>query len=49
MDINEIREKIKRGEYEISSYAEKERYAENVMISEIEHALFKGKILGKLS
>src|SRR4030066_2557218 len=45
MDIIEIREKIKRGEYEISFHAEKERYAEDITLNDIETAIFNGEIL----
>ncbi len=45
MDIQEIREKIERYEYEISFHAEKERYAEDIAISDLENAIFTGEIL----
>ncbi|HZX35675.1 MAG TPA: DUF4258 domain-containing protein [Thermodesulfobacteriota bacterium] len=45
MDIEKIKERIISNRYEISFHAEKERYAENIMLSEIEHALLNGKIL----
>ena len=35
MDIEEIRERVKRNEYEISFHAEKERYAEDITISDL--------------
>ncbi len=45
MDIREIREKIKLGEYEISYHAEKERYAEDITIPDIEITISNGEIL----
>ncbi len=45
MDITEISEKIRRGEYEISLHAEKERYAEDITIPDIEASIFAGEIL----
>jgi len=45
MDIIEIKEKIKLGEYEISYHAEKERYAEDITIADIEAAISSGEIL----
>jgi hypothetical protein len=45
MDIREIREKIGRGEYEISYHAEKERYAEDILLADLEAAVLSGEIL----
>ncbi len=45
MEIEGIKEKIKRDEYEISSHAEKERYAEDITISDLETAISNGEIL----
>ena len=45
MKIEEIKEKIRHNEYEISFHAEKERYAENIMMSDLETAIFNGEIL----
>ena len=45
MDIEEIKEKVKNNEYEISFHAEKERYAENISISDLETAIYNGEIL----
>ncbi len=45
MEIREIQEKIRKEEYEISFHAEKERYAENITISDLEAAIYNGKIL----
>ncbi|MBI4007747.1 MAG: DUF4258 domain-containing protein [Planctomycetes bacterium] len=45
MDIREIKEKIRLGEYEISYHAEKERYAEDITITDIETAITNGEIL----
>jgi len=45
MDITEIREKIRTEKYEISLHAEKERYAEDIKIPDIEAAIYAGEIL----
>ncbi len=45
MEIEEIKEKIRREEYEISFHAEKERYAEDITISDLEAAISDGEIL----
>lgn len=45
MEIAKILEKIGRDEYEISLHAEKERYAEDIMISDLENAIISGEIL----
>jgi len=45
MDIDKIRKKIKHSEYEISFHAEKERYAEDITISDLEAAILNGAIL----
>lgn len=45
MNITEIRRRVESGEFEISLHAEKERYAENVMIADIEAAISNGEIL----
>lgn len=45
MDIREIRKKIIAGEYEISYHAEKERYAEDISIVDIETVITTGEIL----
>ncbi|MDP2765955.1 MAG: DUF4258 domain-containing protein [Candidatus Methanoperedens sp.] len=45
MEIEEIKEKIRREEYEISFHAEKERYAEGITISDLEKAISDGEIL----
>ena len=45
MDIRKIREKVKHGEYEISYHAEKERYAEDITLTDIETAISNGEIL----
>lgn len=45
MGIEEIQEKIRREEYQISFHAEEERYAEDVAIHEIETAIHNGEIL----
>jgi len=43
--IEEIREKIGKEEYEISLHAEKERYAEDRTIADLENAVHLGEIL----
>ncbi len=45
MYIIDIRGKITAGEYEISYHAEKERYAEEILISDVETAILNGEIL----
>ncbi|MBT9174159.1 MAG: hypothetical protein DDT21_02570 [Syntrophomonadaceae bacterium] len=45
MQIKEIQEKVRREEYEISFHAEKERYAEDITIHNIETAIQNGEIL----
>ena len=45
MEIEEVKEKIGHDEYEISFHAEKERYAEDITISDLETAIADGKIL----
>jgi hypothetical protein len=45
MEIEEIKEKIMREEYEISFHAEKERYAEDITIFDLETAISNGEIL----
>jgi hypothetical protein len=45
MDIKDIREKVERDEYEISFHAEKERYAEDISIEELQSAILSGEIL----
>ncbi|MCP4405647.1 MAG: DUF4258 domain-containing protein [bacterium] len=45
MNIEDIRNYILRDEYEISVHAEKERYAENISISDIETAIASGELL----
>lgn len=45
MKIEEIREKVQQDEYEISFHAEKERYAEDIAISDLETAIINGEIL----
>ncbi len=42
MNIDDIRHYILRDEYEISVHAEKERYAEDISISDIETAIASG-------
>lgn len=45
MNIEEIKKRVKNNEYEISFHAEKERYAENISISDLETAINNGEIL----
>ena len=45
MEIEEIKEKARRDEYEISFHAEKERCADEITISDLETAIFNGEIL----
>ena len=45
MEIREIQERVKKGEYEISFHAEKERYAEDITIPDLETAILNGEIL----
>ncbi len=45
MEIEEIREGIKYDKYEICFHAEKERYAEDISISDLEAAISSGEIL----
>lgn len=45
MDIDAVRGQIRRGDYEISYHAEKERYAEDTSLSDIEIAILDGEIL----
>ncbi|MBI3798514.1 MAG: DUF4258 domain-containing protein, partial [Deltaproteobacteria bacterium] len=45
MEIRTIQEQVKQGEYEISFHAEKERYAEDISLSDIETTILNGEIL----
>ncbi|MDI6791450.1 MAG: DUF4258 domain-containing protein [bacterium] len=45
MDIGKIKGKVIREEYEISFHGEKERYAEEIAISDLETAIYNGEIL----
>ncbi len=47
MDIIEIREKFLKDEFETSFHAEKERYAEEISLSDIENVILNGEILEK--
>lgn len=47
MDIKIIRDKVKRGEYDLSDHAHKERQAEQITTAEIEKTLLKGAIIEK--
>ncbi len=41
MEIEEIKEKIQHDMYEISFHAEKERYDEDITISDLEAVIFQ--------
>ena len=45
MELEEIRKKLERNEYEISFHAEKERYAEDITIPDLENVIYNGEIL----
>ncbi len=45
MKIEEIQDKVQKDEYEISFHAEKERYAEDITIHDLENAISNGEIL----
>ncbi len=45
MKIAEFKENIQNDKYEISYHAEKERYAENISIVDLESAISNGEIL----
>ena len=45
MDIETIKEKISQDKYEISIHAEKERYAEDIAIFDLEMVITNGQIL----
>jgi hypothetical protein len=45
MDIQNIKEQFRDGRYEISFHAEKERYAEDISLTNIEMAITYGEIL----
>jgi len=45
MEIEEIKEKIRYDRYEICFHAEKERYAEDITVSDLETAISNGEIL----
>lgn len=45
MQIENVRDKIKSGDYEISYHAEVERYAEDISIYDIETIILNGEIL----
>jgi hypothetical protein len=45
MEIGEIQDKVRKQEYEISLHAEKERYAEDVTLHDLETAIYNGEIL----
>ena len=45
MEIEKIRDKIQKEEFEISFHAEKERYAEDITIPDLENAISNGEIL----
>lgn len=45
MEIHIIQEQVRRGEYEISFHAEKERYAEDISLADIEATILNGEVL----
>ena len=45
MDINFVREKVRKQEYDLSSHAHRERQEEQIAIAEIEHVLIGGDII----
>jgi len=45
MTIETVIEKVRVGNYEISLHAEKERYAEDISLDDIETAIFSGEII----
>src|SRR4030042_6966083 len=47
MDINFIREKVRKQKYDLSSHAHRERQEEQITISEIEQTLLAGDIIEK--
>lgn len=47
MDIKIIRKKVKKGEYDLSDHAHKERQEEQITTEEIEKTLLKGAIIEK--
>lgn len=47
MDLDFIKDKVFRGEYDLSMHAHTERQEEQITIKEIEHVLLKGDIIEK--
>jgi hypothetical protein len=45
MEIGAIQELVHQGDYEISYHAEKERYAEDISLIDIETAILNGEVL----
>lgn len=45
MDFQDLKEQFRHGNYEISFHAEKERYAEDISLSDIEAAIANSEIL----
>ena len=45
MDLNWIKSKVEKGEYELSGHAEEERQADKILIEEIENVLLNGEIV----
>jgi len=45
MELEEIRTKIKRGEYDLSEHAHVERQAEHITVKEIEELILSGEIV----
>lgn len=45
INIDDIKEKVRQNKYEISMHTEKERYAEDINIPDIESAIDTGEVL----
>jgi len=45
MEIGAIQEQVRQGDYEISYHAEKEPYAEDISLIDIETAILNGEVL----
>ncbi|OGM26628.1 hypothetical protein A3D00_01160 [Candidatus Woesebacteria bacterium RIFCSPHIGHO2_02_FULL_38_9] len=49
MDIHNIRNKVRKNEYDLSFHAHQERQDEQITIAEIEQVILKGDIIEKYS
>ncbi|OGY22758.1 MAG: hypothetical protein A2172_05310 [Candidatus Woykebacteria bacterium RBG_13_40_15] len=45
MELEEVRSKIRRGEYDLSEHAHAERQAEHITIKELEETVLSGEII----